>query len=73
MTLQQRKRLLNMKNCSSPDSVLSQEVRCSVLQTSLPTALCVRGLIAVALVISGSDLWSNGMEKILASGIYHFF
>lgn len=62
-----------MENCTSPDSVLSQEVRCSVLQASLPTALCVRDLIAVALVISGSDLWSNGMEKILASGVFHFF
>lgn len=51
----------------------SQEVRCSVLQTSLPTALWIRGLITVALVISGSDLWSNGMEKILTSGVFHFF
>lgn len=73
MTLQQRKHHLNMENCSSPDSILNQEIRCSVLQVSLPTALCVRCLIVVALLISGSDLWSDGLETILTSGVFHLF
>lgn len=56
---------------SSPNSILSQDpLFCKPLS---PKHYVLNNDISVSLIISGSDLWSNGMEKIPTTGVFHFF